>query len=62
MDPDLSSQITGGILVAATILLGARLALKLWQMGYKSGGLGLGFISGLFWTGYVFASLGLAPW
>lgn len=62
MEPDISSQVTGGILVAAAILLGARLAVKLWEMGYPTGALSVGGISLLFWGGYVAAALGFVPW
>ena len=63
MEPDLLSlQIAGGILFAAAVILGLRLAIKLWQMGYPTGALSIGGICLFTWIAILYPVLGLAPW
>ena len=63
MEQDLLSlKIAGGILVAATVLLFARIALWCAQRGYPVGAISFGGLSALFWITFVSASLGLADW
>lgn len=59
---DLSLEIAGGIMLAATVLMFARVAVYLWQSEKPMGAIGFGVISVIFWVTLVTAALGLADW
>lgn len=63
MEPEiLPLQIAAGIILAATVLLMGRIAIRFWQDDKIVGALSLGAVSAIFWIALLSAGLGIAGW